>query len=98
MGAALSAQRHGYHVERVVLPDDLGKDARAALVAATVPAVSIQESDATGLPGKPDHGVVAFSLRGELAMLPEVAPVVPIVCLPDHEGNAVVTALLCAQA
>lgn len=84
LGTWLAARRHGYReVRTAVLPDELSKDAAAALRATSAGATSLQEADATGLSARPDHRVAAFSLRGKIGMLPEVAPSVPTACLPD---------------
>ena len=107
MGSVLALRRHGARdVEIALLPDELAKDARAALVAATVPAASILEADTTGLPGRPESKIVGFSLRGRVAMLPEVAPAVPTGCVPDLDASGPrpraasepFAAYLCAEA
>ena len=99
LGATLALRRHGIRdVQTALLPGELAADARAALIGSSVPAPSIAEADASGLPGKPGDRVVAFSLRGKLGMLAEVSPVVPSVCLPEADGGPPPLALLCVQA
>lgn len=99
MGARAAAQRRGYQsVEIALLPDDLAKDARAALVAATVPEATIVDADATGLPGKPENAVVAFTLRDRAALIPVTEPAVPTACLPEVDPNQPLRASLCAGA
>jgi hypothetical protein len=97
-GVRAAARRHGLReVQVALLPEDLAKDARASLAAATVAPTSIDESDPTGLPGKSEHSVVAFALREKVAMLPEVRPVVPTGCQPELEATAPLRTFLCAE-
>jgi hypothetical protein len=97
-GARAAARRHGYRdVQTALLPDDLSKDARATLAAAGVLVTSIEESGPTGLPSKPESAVVAFSLRGKAAMLPETNPVVPAACLPELDATQALRTILCAE-
>ena len=97
-GVRAAARRHGARdVQSALLPDELSRDARATLAASGVPAASVQEADATGLPGKPENSVVAFSLRDRMSMLPEVSPVVATACLPELDAGQLLRTFLCAE-
>lgn len=77
---------------------DLGSDAVAALRASTVPATSILTPDATGLAGKAEHTVVAFSLGATGAYLPEVNPAVATACLPELSAGELPRSFVCVEA
>lgn len=98
-GARAAALRHGYReVQAALLPEEMSKDARASLLAATVPAASIQESDSAGLPGKGESTAVAFALRDKGVMLPGETPPAAYGCAPDADPGLALRASLCAQA
>lgn len=99
LGPLLAARRHGVsEVASALLPAELSSDARAQLLAAGSLSTTVHEAGPAGLPGEPEARAAAFSLRGKLAMLPEVSPAVATACFPPPEGDRPAPASVCAQA
>jgi hypothetical protein len=98
-GVRAAARRHGYReVAAALLPEDLSKDARAALIAATVLPPSIRESDATGLPGSADSTVIAFALREKVLAVPAATPPVQSGCHPELDAKLPLRTQMCVEA
>jgi hypothetical protein len=98
-GARAAAERLRLREVKAALPStDLSRDARAALVALGVPVASITEADANGLPGKEDARVAAFTLRANVALLPQVSPPVPTECVSAQAASDPLRTVLCVEA
>jgi hypothetical protein len=94
-----AAQRLGVQELKLLFVDgDLQADAVAALRASTVLKEMMAFPDSTGLPGKLDDTVVAFSLGQAGSYLPEVSPPVPFECFPEIDPTSVPRTFVCMQA
>ena len=97
LGLGELAARQGHEgATLLVLGGDLVKDAKAALVASSVGAATVVLGTASGLPGGPDHRVVAATVRQEGTVVPSGS--VAHACRPKPSPEAALTHLLCVQA
>ncbi len=98
-GLRETASRHGVKEPIMTLhPEDLKADAVAALIGSGIVENTTVEGDKAGLPGKTNSTVAAFGLYDSSSFLPDVAPRVPLACLPERDPQAEFQTYVCVQA